>query len=221
MSSTVVARVLRAMRNYETAVDGGSVGAEGVPSRERKPSPGYQRELPAAGASVDLLERLAVLEQRLDAAFELIRALQHERDELRKENAVLAAALAEQGVASQRLAAADQALAEQTARREELEAELGRLREAQSVESDAVEPTAADEPEVASHLAFASCADGYRLVECPGPLPAVGSVVELPGETGVGGRHLVVRVGTATLPGPPVRCAYLLPVDWRRSCSPT
>ena len=38
------------------------------------------------------------------------------------------------------------------------------------------------------------------------------AVVELPAESGVVGRHLVVRIGDANLPGARARCAYLLPV---------
>jgi FtsZ-binding cell division protein ZapB len=213
MSSTVVARVLRAMRNDEAAVDGGDAGHGSLLSTGREPAAQPKREPVVVGASTDLQARLAALEQRLDAAFELIRALQRERDELRKENAALAAALAEHGAAAERVAAAEQALAEQTARREELEVEVGRLHELKNVEAEAVEPTGAAEPEATAHLVFVSCADGYRLLECAGPPPAVGSVVELRGETGLDGRHLVVRVGEASLPGPPTRCAYLLPVD--------
>lgn len=209
-TSTVVTRVLRAMRSHETPEDGDVVAHEGAAASASDGDTELHVEGAAARTGGDLHERLTVLERRLDAAFDLIHTLQRERDELRRTNAGLAAALAEQADATERLAAAEQALEERTRRCEELEAELERLREART--SSVTEPAAA-EPEPATHLAFVTGADGYRLLECPGPPPPVGSIVELPAEEGVRGRHQVVRVGSSTLPGPPTRCAYLLPVD--------
>jgi len=199
MAGTVVTRVLRAMGHYEPSPDGGIVVSGNALMTTRDEANGLQQEL----ASGDLNERLAILEHRLDAAFELVRALERERDELLESNAALAAAVAEQAGATERLGAAEQALDERTRRCEELEAEVDRLRGAQPID---VEP----EPEASAHLAFVACVDGYRLVDCPGPPPPAGSIVELPAETGVSGRQLVVRIGTAHLPGPPMRCAYLL-----------
>lgn len=98
-------------------------------------------------------------------------------------------------------------LAEQTQRRNELEVELARMREhaAQAVEQ------AAEPPEL-SHLAFVGSPAGYTLVECAGPPPPVDTIVELPEESGVCGRHRVLRVTQAPMPGIKAPCVYLLPL---------
>jgi len=212
MPSTVVTRVLRAMRNYEFASDGDIVGMEAalVTAREHlrelthdadaslrtRPEPGSGRasarsaeparngrpatDAPERSAGrADVHARLAVVEQRLDAAFDLVRTLRSERDELRASNARLAAALAE--------------------------AERKRAREPA--------PAPASAEPGAGHLLFVAGTEGYRLVERQGPPPAGGTVVELTDEAGTIRRHLVVRVGDSGLPGAAMRCAYLLPAD--------
>ena len=110
-----------------------------------------------------------------------------------------------------RLEAAERALAERSRRVEELEAEVERLRPPGGAERG--EPGPEREPQVAAHLAFVAGAHGYSMVEVPGPLPTAGGIVELPAESGIPGRHLVVRIGSANLPGTRARCAYLLPLD--------
>lgn len=125
------------------------------------------------------------------------------------------------------LTAARDELAELRAKHEALEeesaarvAQLEQRAEALGIENEqlradlaAAQPEPEPEPPVFdSHLAFAVSEGAYRLVACPGPPPETGAVVELPPETGVGGSHIVMRVGEAGLPGDRTPCAYLVPV---------
>jgi hypothetical protein len=125
------------------------------------------------------------------------------------------------------LTAARDELAELRAKHEALEeesaarvAQLEQRAEALGLENEqlradlaAAQPEPEPEPPVFdSYLAFAVSEGAYRLVACPGPPPETGAVVELPPESGVGGSHVVMRVGDAGLPGDRTPCAYLVPV---------
>lgn len=56
------------------------------------------------------------------------------------------------------------------------------------------------------HLLFVPGAEGYALVERPGPPPGVGAALELPG---LDGEFVVSKLGPAPLPGDSRPCAYL------------
>jgi hypothetical protein len=76
-----------------------------------------------------------------------------------------------------------------------------------------VPDAAADEPaatEAESHFVLFSTGGAYRLLERPGPAPAVGTVLGLAEWGGTVRPHRVVRVGRAPLPDSAARCAYLL-----------
>lgn len=75
------------------------------------------------------------------------------------------------------------------------------------------EPEPASEPAVSGHLAFVGSPAGYTLVECPGPPPPVDTIVELPEQSGIRGRHRVLRLSRGTIPGVDAPCVYLLSVD--------
>jgi hypothetical protein len=53
-------------------------------------------------------------------------------------------------------------------------------------------------------VAFVASPHGYRLLDGPGPLPAVGATILLDGAP-----HRVGKVGPSPLPGDSRRCAYL------------
>ena len=61
----------------------------------------------------------------------------------------------------------------------------------------------------ARHLAFVSGAQGYTIVELPGPPPALGANIEI---ADVPGSFIVAKLASAPLPNDPRVCAYLEPV---------
>jgi hypothetical protein len=56
------------------------------------------------------------------------------------------------------------------------------------------------------HLLFVPTPHGYELVERNGEVPAVGTEIEVEGETS---RYLVTKVAPSPFPGDARRCAYL------------
>jgi len=75
---------------------------------------------------------------------------------------------------------------------------------------DAIAPPATDAPreiDLSSFLAFAPTPEGYRLVELPGPPPAVGETVDVPDFP----PQVVARLGASPLPFDRRACAYLEP----------
>jgi hypothetical protein len=106
----------------------------------------------------------------------------------------------------------EEALNEREAALERIAGEL-QERETALREREHADPTAAALPEAAvepaedAHLVFAA-GDRYRLLECDGPAPAAGAVVE------VDGAQLAVRrLGPSPIPGDRRRCAYAEPID--------
>jgi hypothetical protein len=88
----------------------------------------------------------------------------------------------------------------------ELVEAVGDTKEAPGPAPAAEPPRAAPAQEpTAGWLAFLGDAHGYRLVEGPGPLPALGATIELGG-----GRHEVVKIGRSPLPGDARACAFLV-----------
>lgn len=160
--------------------------AELAEASARGEAEGRLLERPAA-VPEELWTRLERLDARLDAAVGQAEAIERARRELADTNERLVSGLAEQ-----------------TRRCDELEAELARVREGAAERSP--------EP-VDRHLAFVGSPVGYSLVERPGPPPALDTIVVLPEDGDVHGRHRVIRVGKANLPGVDAPCAYLLPID--------
>lgn len=144
--------------------------------------------------SAELDERqaeLAELALDLRAREELVRA--QERD--------IAVRKQELGAVELRRAALErreEALAEHEAALELAETEL-RSRGPRPAEAEEAEP------DVAGHVLYLS-ADGYRIVERDGPVPAVEARVDVDGRA-----FVVTRVGRSTLPGDRRACAYLEP----------
>ena len=157
--------------------------------------------------SAELDERqaeLAALAVELRAREEAVR--QQERDvSLRKQ---------ELGAVELRRAALErreETAAERESALEQVASDL-RDRELQLAEREHARPVGgelalrpAPEPEAATHLLYVA-RDGWQLVERDGPVPAVGSAVDVDGEPLV-----VTRVGRSPLPGDPRACAYLEP----------
>lgn len=89
------------------------------------------------------------------------------------------------------------------ARINELGAEVASLR-AEAEERHAEATAAAEAAAEHAHLLFVPSADGYGLVEWPGPSPASGALLDVDGRS-----FLVRRVGASPLPGRRLRCAFL------------
>ena len=111
------------------------------------------------------------------------------------------------------LTARDTSIAELKASRAELEQALAReVERVAATRAELEELQAAPEPEpetepagrwdaAESHLVFFQGADGYELVERPGPPPSEGSSV---------GEQIVARIASAPIPGSALPCAYLV-----------
>ncbi len=107
--------------------------------------------------------------------------------------------------AEARAAQAEAELAPLQERVEELEAELKA-----ATEPAQAQPPLSDTPVPAvplqdRHLLFVPTDDGYHLREEMGPMPSIGTAVELDGS-----HFAVVRVGPSPLPGDPASCAFLI-----------
>lgn len=144
---------------------------------------------PVAGAD-DTTERLAAMQRELEQLRARTGELQRDRN------------------------AAVQRAGELERVREDLEAQLVEMRkaEAELAERRRAEAEPDVDPPVTEHLAFVGSPAGYTLVRCPGPPPLVDTIVELPPESGIGGRHRVLRVADAKIPGVDSPCVYLLSV---------
>jgi hypothetical protein len=129
-------------------------------------------------------EVLAEVEQVRDKALWQIAELQSARE----------ASLAQLRTAKGELAARD-------ARLHELSTELDAAR-AQLAQADA--QTTEHAPPPSGHLLFFQGADGYEIVERPGPPPEAGDLIDVGGES-----KLVVLVAVTPIPGARVLCAYL------------
>jgi hypothetical protein len=91
----------------------------------------------------------------------------------------------------------EQALARETERVAAVRAELDELQTAPAPEAAPAGRWAGAE----SHLVFFQGAEGYELVERPGPPPTEGSTV---------GEQTVARIASAPIPGTALPCAYLV-----------
>ena len=160
-------------------VEAGRAELEQALANEVERGTALRAEVTAAGTSdsvrVELEERLAALgaeaEERLKAAGAEFESARAGLDE--------------------QLAAAHERAAS-------LEAELAR-RDTDIAELQVVPAGRWDAAE--SHLVFFQGADGYELVEHPGPPPSVGSTV---------GTQIVARISSAPIPGSALPCAYLV-----------
>jgi hypothetical protein len=86
-------------------------------------------------------------------------------------------------------------------RLEELEAELASV----AAGGEGHTPVEVAVPLQDRHLLFVPNERGYELREAPGPMPAVGTAVEVEGS-----HFVVIRVGPSPLPGDPASCAFLV-----------
>jgi hypothetical protein len=85
-------------------------------------------------------------------------------------------------------------------RLEELEAEL-----TSRADGEGRPPVDVAMPLQDRHLLFVPNEKGYELREAPGPMPAVGTAVEVEGS-----HFAVIRIGPSPLPGDPASCAFLV-----------
>jgi hypothetical protein len=100
------------------------------------------------------------------------------------------------------------------ARAKRAEAELGRLQErfeeleaelASRADDERRAPVDVAMPLQDRHLLFVPNEKGYELREAPGPMPAVGTAVEVEGS-----HFAIIRIGPSPLPGDPASCAFLV-----------
>jgi len=88
--------------------------------------------------------------------------------------------------------------------------EAGERLAAELAERDAALASSAVPVDESSHLVFFPAVGcGYVLLERPGPAPAVGDVVDISADGGSAFAY-VTKLAQPPIPGPRLRCAYLL-----------
>lgn len=174
------------------AVEGPRPGEIVIEAPEPEPEPLFKR--------VRVEE---VVEQLAEAHADLDEARTHDKHE--RLTQALAEAEDRATAAEARTAQAEAEVARLQQRTEELETAL----QAATELADAQPPLAGTPlpavPLQDRHLLFVPTEEGYHLREQMGPMPSIGTAVELDGS-----HFAVVRVGPSPLPGDPASCAFLI-----------